>query len=101
VVVDSFGQLVRVDTGIDLTGNSGLHIHFEKPEGTVVTVSSGDGVADTGTPTDGIIEYTVETAQNIFDTVGVVKVSARVQFAAGDLYSEPPAQIRVYPQFEN
>ena len=95
IVKDSFGHLLRVDTGIDLTGNTSLTLIFSNPSGTETTKTG----ADTGTPTDGIIEYTTLTTE--LNVSGLWKISARVQFAAGDHYSEPPARLMVYDQFEN
>ena len=37
IVAPAVGAVLRIDTGVDLTGNTGLYIYVKKPDGTTAT----------------------------------------------------------------
>lgn len=107
---DTQGTLLGLSTGLDLTGNDDLYIHFLLPDGVEVTfsrlggastdpVSDFGGATDGGSPLEGIIYVT--TAPSITGIIGKVICTARVQFPGQDLLSDPPAILMISDKFDN
>ena len=69
IVKGDFGMTIEVDTGIALAGYT-VSMKFRKPGATTWLTKAGS-IADTTK-----ISYTVPEADNLFDTVGEVKVEA-------------------------
>lgn len=73
---------------IDLTGYTELELYFRRPDYSEWTRATGDGVADSGDPTDGEIIYTfADTELANYD--GTWKVVGRVTFASAEHESDP------------
>lgn len=89
----SYGQVLKINTGIDLTGYTSLEMEFEKPDGSIVTKAAAlDGQA-----TAGVIKYSVD--QNLFTASGLWKVVAKVTFSGGLFWSHPPGRFAVVDEF--
>ena len=85
--IDSYGFTLLFDIGVDLTGNTGLQIHFRKPDGTTIT-KSNPAVTDNGAPTAGVLKYIVEQA--LLDTAGEWRAAPQVD-GSSELYEGRPA----------
>ena len=55
IVAPAVGAVLRIDTGVDLTGNTGLYIYVKKPDGTTATWTAS---IDTDT---SFMTYTIQT----------------------------------------
>ena len=106
----SIGTLLGLSTGLDLTGNDDLYMHFLFPDGTELTASrlgiasslpdsDVGGVTDGGTPTEGIMYFNV--GGSITGIVGKVIITARVKFPGQSLLSDPPALLMISALFDN
>ena len=71
------GTVIRLTTGIDLTGNSLLQIWIKKPDGTFYQRTA----SVVGAASDGIIEYTTISVD--LDEAGTYSTQAHVEFSAG------------------
>ncbi len=80
-IVDTYGQVLTIATGIDLTGQSALSLEVRKPGGSTQSITTGVGVL--GAATDGNLTYTVTLAADVWDEDGVYMVTPKVTFAAG------------------
>lgn len=82
-----------VSTGIDLTSNSGLKLHFKKPGGTTFTrdeSSAPNAVSDNSAPTAGQLAYTFLAAD--LDESGTWQVVPEVNKSAdAEIYKGVPA----------
>ena len=83
-------------TSIDLTGQTGLALHFRKPSGTVQTITSNVSVS--GSAGDGNVTYTVVTGDDLWDEDGVYDVTVGVDFSGEEHESQPPVEITIYRQ---
>jgi hypothetical protein len=92
VVVDSFGQTVKVSTGLDLTGNTGVKVRFRKAGSStwIEKVAAVDG-ADV----DGVIAYTAVEGDALWDTWGEVRVTGKVLYLGKELVSHRAAKVMV------
>lgn len=94
----TIGKKFDISTGYDLTDWLTLAITFVKPDGvTTIEVDDADGVDDSGTPTDGHVEYT--EPNGIFDTVGIWRLFVTVTKTDLTLPSAPSAQFQVIDEF--
>lgn len=82
---NTYGMVLTVDTGIDLTSNTGLTLNVKKHSNGAIASWTG---AATGTPTDGLINYTI--AAGNLDVTGVYEVVAQATFS-GKVYKSSVA----------
>ena len=94
VVVD-FEDDLLINVGYNFTGYSELTVYLTKPDGTLVTKTTTDGVTDNGDATAGIIKYPVETGVITSADDGVWLVSAKTQDANGIWSGPTPAEYTV------
>ena len=80
-IVDTYGQVLTIATGIDLTNQTATVLEVRKPSGSTQTVTSG--VAVLAPATDGNLTYTVASGADLWDEDGVYMVTPKVTFAAG------------------
>lgn len=93
VTKDTFGQDVIVETELDLTGQTAVYVRFMKP-GTTSWIEKTGSV--NGAEADGEIKYTILSGDDLWDTVGEVRVTGRVVTGATkDLKSERSGKIFV------
>lgn len=88
--VDEVGRKVRVDLGIDLSGNTEIVLHVQKPDGTnyeVTRVAVVDITVDDATT--GQISYETEAAYH--DQVGEYFLQAKIDGVpnSGDVIFSP------------
>jgi hypothetical protein len=88
--MDEVGRLVRVDLGIDLTGNTEIVVHVQKPDGgnyEVTRVAVADITVDDAAT--GQISYETEVAYH--DEVGEYFLQAKVDGVpnSGDVIYSP------------
>jgi hypothetical protein len=93
---DTFGQVLTFATGIDLTGQTGLALHFRKPSGTVQNITSNVSVF--GDASSGNVTYTVGTGDDLWDEDGVYSVTVGVDFSGEEHESQPPVEVTIYRQ---
>jgi hypothetical protein len=96
ITLQSWGQKIVLETGEDLTSNTGLKLIFKNPAGTTV-----EKTASTDAVTGGDI-YWVSTTDffSSFGTAGNWYVTAKVTWAAAVLYSRP-VLLRVVDQWSD
>ncbi|MCP4898894.1 MAG: hypothetical protein GY906_18130 [bacterium] len=93
---DTFGQVLTLATGIDLTGQTGLAIHDKKPSATVQNITSNVSVS--GSATDGNVTYTVVENDDLWDEDGVHNLTVGVDFSGEEHESQPPVEVTIYRQ---
>jgi hypothetical protein len=80
-IVDTYGQVLTIATGIDLTNQTGLSLEVRKPSGSTQSISTGVGVL--GAASDGNLTYTVTQVADVWDEDGVYMVTPKATFGAG------------------
>lgn len=80
-VVGDWGDTLPFATGQDLTGWTELYVYITKPDGTLVTKTTVDGVTDNSAPTQQIIYYTIE--EGLLNQDGVYRCSSAFETADG------------------
>lgn len=79
-VVGDYGDLIKIDTGQDLTGKVNLKVFITKPDGTVLTKLAADGVTF-GDPDTDHMNYRIQSG--LLDIDGEYKFSAYFEDNAG------------------
>ena len=93
-IQNSFGQVLTIATGIDLSGNTGLSLHFRKPSGTTVDITSN--VAVSGDAADGNVTYTATENDALWSEDGTVLCTPKVTFASASHEGATPVEFTVY-----
>ncbi len=86
-VVGDFGDLLKLDVGVDLSDKENLRLFITMPDGTVVSKTSADGVTF-GTPTNTHLNYTTESG--LCGTQdGTYKLGCYFEQGSVGIYSQP------------
>ena len=91
--VDTYGQTLTFETGINLTGYTALAIVARKPTGEEQTITTG--VAVSGADVDGVLTYTVTEVANLWSIDGLFRLTPRVTFSAGRHEAATPAYVTI------
>ena len=75
-VVLDYGDTLEVDVGQDLTGATELSLHITKPDASLTTKTTADGVNDGSAPTEQVIYYTLADGDIASGDDGSWRVSA-------------------------
>jgi hypothetical protein len=86
-VLDSFGQTIRVDAGVDVTGYDSVYMRFKKAGATT-------WIEKTGTPySTQYVDYVVLSGDDLFDTEGEMRVTIRAETGSTVNYKSPKCAI--------
>ena len=80
-IVDTYGQVLTIATGIDLTNQTATTLEVRKPSGSTQSVTTGVGVL--GDPANGNLTYTVTSGAEVWDEDGTYMITPKITFAAG------------------
>jgi hypothetical protein len=93
IFIGDYGVVVRVSTGVDLTGATSLKIKVIKPNGVEATWTA----AAVSPVTSGDVTYT--TALSDFNVAGTYKIQAEVTFTSSKFLGETTS-FRVYDKWQ-